>query len=237
MSDPSRVDSILERHAGPQARPSSRHERSHPDPERQRAAWGWGPAGALSRGMTEARAAVATAAASSPVQPPRLEATRPRWPAPSSGRRHPAHLRQFEGRDRWVVAAMRWDPDAAARRARLDPDDRLDLPVVHGLEGHPASATSAGVGFRNYCEIFTVFERTFPGADQQRPSCSFSSSSARRRSASCWPTCLTGIFGRRVLPGHLLHPGRALPRGRRLHVEERDLLDRQGLATRCSADG
>ena len=66
-----------------------------------------------------------------------------RWPsakvAPSPAVRRTRPLgRAGDGRD----------PDDPARRAGLDPDDRLDLALVHGLEGDPVQRHHTGSGSR-----------------------------------------------------------------------------------------
>ena len=94
------------------------------------------------------------------------------------------------------------------------------------------------VGFRNYWEIFTVFESDFLDAAINN--------GVLIVFLFLGPT-VVGILlaylldknlrGGRDLPEHLLPPGRAVARRRRVHLEERDVLAEPGLSSRrCSGE-
>ena len=104
------------------------------------------------------------------------------------------------------------DPDAPARRAGLDPDDRLDPAFVHELEGNPAQRYQLGRPQELPPDLHGLPEELLPGADQQHRCCWSFSSSARPRSASVLAYLLDkDIRGTRILPGQSFSPRSCSP--------------------------
>ena len=118
------------------------------------------------------------------------------------------------------------DPGVAPHRARVDPGHLLRS-VLSFTEWDNLAPDLGGirfVGFRNYWQIFTIFDnRLFPAL--------FNNLILIVWLFLCSAVGILfaylldkNVRGSRDLPEHLLLPGRAVARGRRLHLEERDVL-------------
>ena len=136
-------------------------------------------------------------------------------------------LRQFDGRDRWVVLAMVGIPTILHVGLVWIPTIASILLSFTDWKGIRFSDIN-WVGLKNYDQIFTAFHRNFFQA--------LINNTVLLIFLFIGPTALgiapglpprQGHPGNAILSGRLLHPGRALPCRRRLHVAERHLLDRE----------